>query len=322
MRVAWILLPLALALSALAEEAATPEELVKKLGADAYEVRERATRDLIALGQKAVPALERALDSEDLEVRLRAGRALRAIRSGGRRAEGVEPEAEAEAPQDPESQLRPGTSLRGVEVQILPGKVRVKVRTVENGDEKVDTYEGKSLEELKRTHPELRKALGGLRFRTGERPDRDRRGDFWRDWSRDFDQDFWKRWREEQREWLERMRRLQRRFQEDREPPRPSRRPGGTILGVEVQPVDGVVKAQLDLADGLVILRVQPGSRAERLGLRRYDVLLSLDGRTLRTAQDLRRVLRGLDEGAGIRAVVVRRARHVELSTPPRERVK
>ena len=87
MRAALILLPLALGAVVLAQDKAQEKQqeevvvLILKLGHEEYAVREAATAKLIELGEKAVPALEDALKSSDLEVRMRAGRALRAIRT-------------------------------------------------------------------------------------------------------------------------------------------------------------------------------------------------------------------------------------------------
>jgi hypothetical protein len=54
-------------------------ELVKQLGDDTFEVREKATRALIALESPAVAALQRALKHRDLEVSRRAKRCLDAF---------------------------------------------------------------------------------------------------------------------------------------------------------------------------------------------------------------------------------------------------
>jgi hypothetical protein len=54
-----------------AEDAARARELVKKLASDVYTEREDATRQLRAMGRKALPALEAGADDPDPEVRLR-----------------------------------------------------------------------------------------------------------------------------------------------------------------------------------------------------------------------------------------------------------
>jgi len=58
------------------------EKLVEQLGHDRYRIREAATKELLALGKRAVPALRKALRSTDADVRLRAQVILNEIESG------------------------------------------------------------------------------------------------------------------------------------------------------------------------------------------------------------------------------------------------
>jgi hypothetical protein len=57
-------------------------DLIKKLGDDDFEVREKATKDLTALGPVAEPFLREALKSGDAEVRVRAENCLHNIGKG------------------------------------------------------------------------------------------------------------------------------------------------------------------------------------------------------------------------------------------------
>jgi len=54
--------------------------LIRKLGDDSFEVREKATEALTAMGEPAVPFLQEAVKSADLEIVRRAEQCLRAIR--------------------------------------------------------------------------------------------------------------------------------------------------------------------------------------------------------------------------------------------------
>src|SRR5262249_2755008 len=54
--------------------------MIRQLGDDSFEAREKATQALITLGQAAVPLLQQAVKSTDLEVARRAERCLAAIR--------------------------------------------------------------------------------------------------------------------------------------------------------------------------------------------------------------------------------------------------
>ncbi len=60
------------------------EALVRRLGDDAFPAREEASRALAALAGRAVPALRRALDAPDPEVRRRADACLRRIADDAR----------------------------------------------------------------------------------------------------------------------------------------------------------------------------------------------------------------------------------------------
>lgn len=70
--------------------AETPDTLVSRLGDDSFVVREAAMRDLAALGEPALPAVERAMSSADSEIRWRAEMIRAMIRRG------ISPELRAE----------------------------------------------------------------------------------------------------------------------------------------------------------------------------------------------------------------------------------
>ncbi len=74
-------------------------------------------------------------------------------------------------------------------------------------------------------------------------------------------------------------------------PPFPASR-GGQALGVSVIPA-----GPLDVGEGLLLSRVERGSAAERAGLRPGDVLRSIDGKPLKTADDLSRALEASPAG-------------------------
>lgn len=63
-----------------ANPAGTPEELVAQLGDTQFAVRKRATDQLIQLGIRAVPALEKGVQSGDREIRFRCRIALERVR--------------------------------------------------------------------------------------------------------------------------------------------------------------------------------------------------------------------------------------------------
>jgi HEAT repeat protein len=66
------------------KEAVAPEriqQLIRDLGSDSFDAREKASAELVALGKSALPYLESAEKSDDAEVRIRAHRAIGAISS-------------------------------------------------------------------------------------------------------------------------------------------------------------------------------------------------------------------------------------------------
>jgi hypothetical protein len=260
------------------------------------------------MGEKAIPALEKALQSEDLEVRVRAGQALRAIRGN----------ANDEEAKPAEEQPRPGTSrMRGMSLTVHPDKVVVTVTELVDGKEVKKTYEGKSIEELKEKHPELRQHLGNggfqLRFGIQDDFDMDR---FFEDWNKNFEEDIRQSLDDARRE-VERMRRWADLLRDNQ---RQVRRPEagfsrlGPLLGARAVRPSPVLDAQLGLeARGLVIEGVEQDSLAARLGLERYDVLLELNGREIRGIEDVAIAMRTPPEGGKAMAKVIRRAKPVTL---------
>lgn len=311
MRASLFLLPLLLAAAVMAQQAPSAEDLVRKLGHEEFQVREDATRKLIEMGRAAVPALEKALASKDLEVRVRAGRALRAIRGeSAEKREAAEPEPRAPGIRVPE-----GSS--SVQIQIQPGEVIVRVQETVDGKQTVKEYKGTSLEELKKKHPELEKHLPNVRFRqrgAGDPFDMDK---FWKDWHKDFDDDFMRRLRDDTRREMERMERWLKMWRGERDRLEwPQREPDRPLLGMRGDRPEPVLDAQLQLRGrGLVVRSVEKETLADTLGLRVHDVLTELNGTEIRGVDDVARILRQRKDGDVVTAKVIRRAKVVELST-------
>ena len=152
-------------------------------------------------------------------------------------------------------------------------------------------------------------AAGASRF------DMDR---FWKEFRGDFDDDM-KRYREEMKEDMERMRRwLELGREQGRrglpEWAQPQRR--GPYLGVRALRPSAALDAQLQLrGKGLVIEAVEKETLADTLGLRRFDILLELNGQPVRDLRDITSIMAAHKPGTTATAKVVRRARSLELST-------
>ena len=321
-----LLAPLLLAAVVAAQSTATPEELIERLGHEDYAVREQATSDLIGLGEKALPALERALNSDDLEVRRRAGRAIRAIRADeGKRKAGKKVE---------ESKPRARANVsRGIEIVIGPdGRVKVKQRVVEDGEETVKEYEGESLEALKRKHPELREALGDTRFgfRFGsDRKELEKLFEEFRGFQglerEFFDREFWKELDDEWRDQLQRLERWRSRAREQQKRALDAWRrsrpvPDGKLLGVRAVTPGEVLNAHLNLrGSGLVVETIEEGSIAADLGMQRYDVIVRLNGFDIKKPQDVRLALADYERGGGPQGEAPRaRVRAIGFTTESR----
>ncbi|MHC4937867.1 MAG: HEAT repeat domain-containing protein [Planctomycetota bacterium] len=287
----------------------TPEELVKDLGHADYQVRENATKALMAMGKKAIPALEEALDSEDVEVRMRAGRALRSIRA-----------TKTKEPKKEEAPKRGFTGTnRSVSIQMRNGEYVVTITERDkDGKATTKTYTGKSLEEIRKNHPETRDALGDARFGATHDPFKDFDKWFEDGWGRR-DDDFWKKADEDIAKEIERMRAWARRLQEQRqraERQRPRSQSDGRLLGVVARRPEAVLDAQLELrGKGLVIEDVSRNSLAARLTMQRFDILVELNGMAIRGLSDVGPALRAVEEGKPVTAKVVRRGRVMDLKS-------
>lgn len=81
--------------------------------------------------------------------------------------------------------------------------------------------------------------------------------------------------------------------------------PAGPRLGVQVEPLHPAVAEYLELEEGvgLRVVEVVAGSAAEQLGVRRNDLILEVNGQTIRGVADVPAAL-GKEKGAAEDAVV------------------
>jgi len=312
------------------------EDLVKDLGHEEYQVREDATKALIQMGDGAVPALEKALKSDDVEVRMRAGRALRAIRGAGKQTDPADPKQKAEEPAAPETPpdgtpgLTPGVTSRSVSIRTENGEQVVTITERDaQGKTTTNTYRGKSLDEIREKHPEVREALGNLRIGgslfEGRGFDAFKELDKWfnDEWRGGRDDDFWKRDVEDLRkeaarldEWARRLAEQRREAQQRRDLQRRDLRSlrDAQLLGVRARRPEPVLDAQLQLRGrGLVVEEVGRDTLAHRIGIERFDILTELNGMSVRGFDDVGPALRAAEPGKPITAKVLRRGESVEL---------
>jgi len=295
----------------------TPDDLVAQLGHADYQVREDATKALTAMGKKAIPALEKALESEDVEVRMRAGRALRSIRA--RKAE-PKPKPKAKQAEQPRKPQQFGTTNRSFSIRLENGTYIVTITTRgKDGKNTTKSFSGKSLQQMKKDHPEVREALAPTRLGGTRDPFKDFDKWFEDGWGRRRDDEFWKRADQDLNQEIERLRAWARRLTAQRQRARrqlPRSQADAHLLGVRARRPEAVLDAQLELrGKGLVIEEVAHDSLAARLTLLRFDILVELNGMPIRGIDDVGPALRSLKEGTPVTAKVMRRGRALDLKS-------
>ena len=86
-------------------------------------------------------------------------------------------------------------------------------------------------------------------------------------------------------------------------------------LGVAVQPVTEDIAASLNLSNarGVIVSQVQPGSAAERAGLKRGDVILALNGNVVSDSNSFRNEIAGTPPGRTVTLRIWREGSEQEL---------
>ncbi len=266
----------------------TVEELIRDLGSEDFQTREEATAELGERGEAAIRALEEATKDPDPEVRWRAEKALRAARA--KAGERPAPPAPREGERAPE-------------------------RTTPDARDPLERLR-EAEERLRRLHPEIEDLLDSLRLE-GRLPrelgrileDMERR-------LRDLDRplreppairEFW-----------------QFRFKDGRWEVVRGPDPLAERVGLRAQPVPPVARAQLgiDGEDGLAIEEVRPGTIADRAGIRRWDIVLEVDGAPVRGDADLEALARPGEHAIAIlrrgeRKTLTVRVEPEEAAPPP-----
>ncbi|GIW71691.1 MAG: hypothetical protein KatS3mg102_1233 [Planctomycetota bacterium] len=239
------------------------EDWIRDLGAADFHVREEATRALAAAGPEAIPALERAAQSPDPEVRWRAAEALKAVRARAAARPGAE---------------QPQPAWRGEQLERAPrpdgpaefGELFAEaLRELERELGRLAPEPARPLEPSRRLRdllaPELQRAFAelerALRETRGERPPVFR--------------DFWT-FRFKDGQWV---------FERGGQAQAP---PEGA-LGLKTEPLGPLVRAQLGLQGegGVAIARVEPHGLGARAGLRQWDIVTHIDGVPVAHPDDL-----------------------------------
>lgn len=282
------------------EDDADLAKWVRDLASEDQAVREAAAEKLAGAGEQARPVLEAAAESDDPEVVFHAKRLLKRLdRAGEAPAPG---EQEKPAPR-PRPGVRGGSmrlvvSMNGEQAQITEGadgKVHVKV-TSKDGE--VTEYDGDDREDFAKKHPEVAKKYGldkegfsfGWKVVPGQQGGAPLPGEA---------DELLKQLEKMQEEMLKKLqepegfeelqKELEKAFGDHREPRKV--RPAN-LLGIAVGPVSEALRYQLELPEGGVLVNeVSEGSRAAKLGLQQYDILLSVNGKKVSDAAGIREAL-------------------------------
>jgi hypothetical protein len=273
--------------NAAAEEIA---RLVRELGDDAFDVREAATKRLTEIGRPALAALREAAKSGEAEVSSRAARIVAAIEKPAQPAKpghedgqviiggiGIALAPAIIGPARVIGRAGPGgvaetiTEENGRKVRIKQSAEGILVEVTEAGkDGKSVTrkFEGKDADDLKKNSEEgfeLFKKYGG-----GNRGVEVRAA--------------------------------------------PAAPVGGFVIvdddvppagGARVTELDEALRSHLGVTGGALVREVEAGSAADRLGLRKFDVVLKIDGRDVEgpkalikaLSEDGRRTIEGVRAG-------------------------
>ena len=180
-------------------------------------------------------------------------------------------QAQGAAPAQPSIQAQ----SESMSLEVGPDGVKCKLTKTVDGKEVTEEYEAKSMDELLEAHPELRERVGGkglnFRFGTGLGTAPAPADPFG---------------------WLT---------------PAPTVRTD--ILGVAVTSVSDEESSELGLEAGLGLRveRVEPGTIAQQLGLQRGHVLIELNGRPLRTRDDITEMLKARDKQGSLELLLIDR---------------
>src|SRR5262245_46444086 len=92
-------------------------------------------------------------------------------------------------------------------------------------------------------------------------------------------------------------------------------------LGVVLGPIPEELAAHVKASEGAVVQKVMPGSPAEKAGLKRFDVIVSLNGAAAKSPDQVRGRIQEAKAGDAVKLSVVRGAENLDLtatlSAPP-----
>src|SRR5437867_358350 len=90
---------------------------------------------------------------------------------------------------------------------------------------------------------------------------------------------------------------------EDTPPDAPAKHPkeGPAYLGVLLAPIPEELRVHLKVGEGAMVQSVQPGSPAEKAGVKTYDVITAVNGEAVRGPEEVKKRVRAAKAGEPVK---------------------
>lgn len=192
-----------------------------------------------------------------------------------------------------ESATEEGTEVYTLDI-AEDGSVKAKVKKIDgaSGSEEENIYEAENLDAFKKAYPEIAERFHFDRVRIGMSApgfSPNIRG-------------FRKPGTRDQQSWFPNLHRQGKR----------------KTLGVYINPdgPDKVLRAQMNLkeGEGVIIEEVLAGSFADTIGVEPYDVIVKINEESVGSAEDVGRILAGVEEGDEVKVSLIRSGAQIDLA--------
>ncbi|BBM85217.1 hypothetical protein [Candidatus Uabimicrobium amorphum] len=263
-------------------------DLIAKLGSDEFKVREEATEKLTEIGQTALPLLREAENHQDPEVSWRATKIIKRI---------TEKQLQQENIVKKEERQRKQSTPFAKEFEYKGPGFRFKFRFSGNVDDLFD----------------VEKFL-----KDGDIPEFLKRRQFKhvpKDFIRDIE-DFQRQWEdffsEDNGRDIDRLRRQwQKMLPFNRKRQTPQLKNNSFIFGLQLQKVDEVVRAQLQLKEnqGVLVKNISSRGRFANAGFQKWDLILKVNEEVIVSPQQFKEIVDNLDDKAKNTVAIVRRGK-------------